>query len=110
MWARRFRSLAAAAALGVVVCGADPARAASSVTVRVEFYYGAAVAGGMGFFVYIAGAWEAWAGREFPATALLEIERGRVRGGIPLPVSGWSADEGDGRPDGVRVDLVRVRF
>jgi len=108
MAGRTARAAAAALAGLALLLATVPARGASRVTVRVEFYYGAAVAGGVGLFVWFSGGWESWLRGHGRPAALIELGPDGVRAGIPVPEP-W-VEAADGRPAGRRADLLRVRF
>lgn len=109
--ARRRLGLTVAALAAAALVAAAPAPAAARVTVTVEIAYGGIVVGGVGFFVYIAGAWEIPLAERGIPTALLEVRGDGSRWGVPLLRPRAASPEG--REPGVagfEVDLLRWRF
>ena len=89
----------------------SPAPAHARVTISIEIAYGGIVVGGVGFFVYIAGAWEIPLAERGIPTALLEVRGDGSRWGVPLIRPRAAALERRERGgEGFEVDLLRWRF
>jgi hypothetical protein len=100
------------AALTCALMLGAPATAAARVTVTLQFAFGAVAVGGVGFFIVVGAAGDlGFAGHDLP-TALLEVAKGEVRAGVPVPALDVKADPIDADQTGpaVRLDLFRWRF